>query len=287
MRRTKAARSASRKPSNPPSEPTPSSTFCSSPIRISALIPARPTSSATKPADASSPSLPKRSWPRRLMKSPRSCAASTRWATTRRTPLATANSAKSKWIWRITTFACWPAKVITHPSPANPPAPISFWWPQFSSVVGHARLATAPQRRGAASIRWRPHRHRLTAKLAAPRAPGNIAEAFRAGRGRGSRSLLGIKPGDERIHRQNDKEVHGEGDQQERDQRVDEVAVKKPAVVEREAQVREIRRADHRGNQRSKQVLYQRANEGPERHTDNDSHRHIHDVAAQQKILES
>jgi hypothetical protein len=137
------------------------------------------------------------------------------------------------------------------------------------------------------SIRCRRHRHRLTAKLAAPRAPGNIAEAFRAGSRRGSRAVLRIKPDDERIHRQNYEEVHCEGNQQERDQRVDEVAVKKPAVVDCEAQVREIRCADNRGNQRSEQVLYQRADERPERHTDDDSHRHIHDVAAQQKILES
>src|ERR1700730_1201655 len=70
----------------------------------------------------------------------------------------------------------------------------------------------------------------------------HIAETFRAFfGGRVGSDLSAPHSGENRVHRQHDEEIYGGSDQDKRDQRVDKVANRELAAVNRELDRREIR----------------------------------------------
>ena len=97
---------------------------------------------------------------------------------------------------------------------------------------------------------------------------------------------LGLATAHQRVHGLNDEEEHRRGDRQERDQRVQEVAVEEVARVDRERQVLEVRLAEDERDDRREQVGDQRLDDGAERGADHDRDRQVDDVPAQQECLE-
>src|SRR5262249_24431883 len=79
---------------------------------------------------------------------------------------------------------------------------------------------------------------------------------------------------------------HGDGDRPERDQCVDEVAVEEPAPVDREAELGEVVLPKDRGDQRRDQVGDERRDERAEGDADDEGHRQLDEVAAQEESSE-
>src|SRR6202011_5307950 len=69
--------------------------------------------------------------------------------------------------------------------------------------------------------------------------------------------------------------------------RIDKVTDEKLASVDSECDGGEIGLADNRGNQRRHKILHERRDHGAKRAADDDRDGQIHDVATQQKLLES
>ena len=118
-------------------------------------------------------------------------------------------------------------------------------------------------------------------KLAALRVDWDFAQAFRALLRRGIRWRFLVRPCNQRIHRQHDKKVHSRGDDKERNKSVDKFAIQKFAAMNREYQPGEVGLLHDRRDKRRQQVLHKTLYHGPERGSDHNSDRHIHDVAPQ------
>ena len=86
-----------------------------------------------------------------------------------------------------------------------------------------------------------------------------------------------------RLH---DEEEHREGDEYERDDGVDEVAVHEAATVQRENEPAEVRCLDHRRDERREEVGDERIHDGAEGCADHDADRQIDGVPAEHKLFE-
>src|SRR4029077_8726795 len=84
-----------------------------------------------------------------------------------------------------------------------------------------------------------------------------------------------------------DEEVDDCRDDDERDQRIEELAVQKPALVDGEEEAGEIRLPSEGRNKRSDEVLDERVDHRAESHTYDHCDRKVDDVAAQEKRLET
>src|SRR5271167_2484165 len=91
----------------------------------------------------------------------------------------------------------------------------------------------------------------------------------------------------QRIHRQHHEIVHGRSDEQERDDRVDEITIKKLRPVYLEIEAGEVRLAGDGRDNRGEQVFHEGGDYGAKRGTDNDAHRKIDNIAAQNKLAKS
>src|SRR4051794_28420006 len=103
------------------------------------------------------------------------------------------------------------------------------------------------------------------------------------------RGLLGrrLVPLEQPAERYDDQEVDDGGQDRERDQRIEEVAVQELRLVDRERETAEVLRTPDRAEQRSDEVLRQSNDERAERGADDDGHRQVDEVAAQQELSES
>jgi hypothetical protein len=119
------------------------------------------------------------------------------------------------------------------------------------------------------------------AERAASGRNGDFAQAFRAllRRGVGRRRLLdGAR--DQNIHRQHDKIIDGDSDQEKRNHGVNEIAHREFAAVDGELNRGEIRFADNRGDDRREQVFREGGHDASKRGADHDANRQIHYIAA-------
>src|SRR5579864_1470934 len=131
-------------------------------------------------------------------------------------------------------------------------------------------------------------RDRLSAMRAAPRVDGNLAQAFRTLPGcRISRGRSFAHPRNQQVHWRHHKEVNRHRNQQERNRCVDEVADKELAVVNGEANRRKIRLADQGCDEWSQQVSGKGRNHGCERRANDHANCHVHNISAQNELLES
>src|SRR4051812_40255410 len=130
-------------------------------------------------------------------------------------------------------------------------------------------------------------RHLGGAVRAAPRVQRDRALALRAV-ARGPLVLLGPQPValHEPVQGPHDEEEDRRGDNQEGDHRVDELAVAKHAVVDRELQRAEVGLAPDGSDQRRDQVGDQRGHDGPERRADDDTHGEVDDVPPEDELAE-
>jgi hypothetical protein len=108
-------------------------------------------------------------------------------------------------------------------------------------------------------------------------------------RARRDRRRLGGRPPElaELRRRQHDDVVDRRRDGDERDQRVEKIAVGERAAVQGEAQRAEVRLAEDRGDQRCEQVFHQSGDDGAERAADDDRDRQVDHVSAGKKCSES
>jgi hypothetical protein len=128
----------------------------------------------------------------------------------------------------------------------------------------------------------------LSALRATLRQNRNFAEALWTFLGAGvGRSRLFVHAGDEGIDRRDYEEVNGSSDQQERDQRVDEVADGKNRLSNSEAYAGKIWLAHKHRNQRRQKVFGKRADNSSESGADHDADSHVHYVAAKDELLET
>jgi hypothetical protein len=97
---------------------------------------------------------------------------------------------------------------------------------------------------------------------------------------------LGAAPRHQRVHGDHDEEEHGRGYRQERDHGVQEVAVPEHAAIDREGEAREIVLAENRGDDRRDQIRHEGGDDRAKSGADDNSHREVDDVAAQQEGLE-
>src|SRR5439155_6236354 len=103
--------------------------------------------------------------------------------------------------------------------------------------------------------------------------------------GRGGRLLLGAAGGD-RVHGLHDEEEDRGGDQHERQQRVDEIAIQELAVVDLEVEPREVLVPADGGDERGDEVGDEGGNHRAERGGDHHRHGQVDDVSAQKECLE-
>src|SRR4029078_11271193 len=87
----------------------------------------------------------------------------------------------------------------------------------------------------------RRHPYFLRAEGAAPGTDRDLTQAVRALAGRLVDRRLGAPARHERVHRLHDEEEDDRGDDDERDQRIEERAVEKVALGDRESEVAEAR----------------------------------------------
>src|ERR1700722_18579506 len=113
----------------------------------------------------------------------------------------------------------------------------------------------------------------------------NLAQAFGAFLGAGLCRL--VLAGNQRIHGQHDGKVDRRSDDDKGYDRVDEIADKKLAAIDGEANRRKVRLLDYSGNERSEQALHQSGYHGAEGGADHHADSEIHYVAPQQKLFES
>ena len=86
-----------------------------------------------------------------------------------------------------------------------------------------------------------------------------------------------------RLH---DEEEDREGNEHERDDGVDEVAVHEAAPVDSEGEPAEVRRLDHRCDERGQEVGDERTHDGAEGRADHDADRQIDGIPAEQELFE-
>ena len=89
------------------------------------------------------------------------------------------------------------------------------------------------------------------------------------------------------VERDNDHEIDGGGNRQERDHIVDQVAVQKVALVDGEGEILEVRLAENGSDQRGQDVGDKGFHHCGERGADHDGDRQIDDVAPENKFLET
>jgi len=128
----------------------------------------------------------------------------------------------------------------------------------------------------------------LPALRAAACRDGNLTQALRALLGAGAgRSIGAVHARNQHIDRRNHKKVNRSGDQNEGHCRVNEVAHREDAVVDGEGDSREIGLADKGSNQWRQQIFGKGCNNGCKCGADHYADGHIHDVTAQNELLES
>src|SRR6266478_3115332 len=127
----------------------------------------------------------------------------------------------------------------------------------------------------------------LRAECAAARLDRDLARTFGASFRRRIRWRLMVEPLNQRVHWKHDEVIDRRRDQDEGNHRVDEISDWELAVVDFKCNCAEIRFSDDCRNHRCEQVLHESGHHGPERRADYDSHRHVHDVPAQEKLFET
>ena len=132
-----------------------------------------------------------------------------------------------------------------------------------------------------------PVRHQLGAMRTTLGGNRDFAQALRAGLGGGRLDYLGFKFGHQGIDWQHDHEVNRGGDDQKRDQGVEEVAVLDSAAVNMQHQERKIRLADDRRNQGVDDVGHQGVDDRRESGADDNGYGKIDHIAAQDEIAKS
>ena len=115
----------------------------------------------------------------------------------------------------------------------------------------------------------------------------NVAQTFgaffRCGFGGGFRmDLL-----QEFIDGQHHEKINGYGDDDKRNERVQKIADKEFASVQREADARKIRRFDERGDERSDKVFYERGHDAAECGANDHADRKIDRISPKDEFLES
>jgi hypothetical protein len=113
----------------------------------------------------------------------------------------------------------------------------------------------------------------------------NVAEALGTGfggrRGGGYRFLELIQ---QRIQGENDQKIYRGRDQQERDERVEEVAILDLSAVDIKDQRGEVRLVDDGRDQRGNDVGHQRSDNGAESSADYDGYGEVDDIAAKDEV---
>src|ERR1700733_7671003 len=119
--------------------------------------------------------------------------------------------------------ACWPVSYRG----IFPPAMPSPRWRGWHSCRSSHSLPARPR-----CGTWTDLRHKLRAVRAALRRHRNVTEAFRARLGRRRSRRYGLLEFiEQRIHRQDDKEIDGSGDEQERNEGVEKITILDLAAV--------------------------------------------------------
>src|ERR1700722_9945477 len=113
--------------------------------------------------------------------------------------------------------------------------------------------------------------HQLSAVRATLGGQRDITQALWAGLGAGRLNYLGAKPGHQGVDRQHDHEVNRRGNDQKRDQGVEEVSVLDGAAMDMQYEKREVRLADDGSNQRVDDIGNQSVDDGRKRGADDDS----------------
>jgi hypothetical protein len=90
----------------------------------------------------------------------------------------------------------------------------------------------------------------------------------------------------ERVRRSNDEQVDRERHDEERDERVQEGAVAHFGFADRERRGAEVGQAEQ-PQERREDVAHERGDDGAEGHGNDDRHRQVDDVAAQDELPES
>src|SRR6185437_1646987 len=128
----------------------------------------------------------------------------------------------------------------------------------------------------------------LRAMCAAPGRKRNIAQAFRAGTGcgrlGGHRLLESVE---ERINRQDQEEIDGAGDDQERNYSIDQIADRKHGAIGVNDEVVEVRLADGCGDQRGNDAGDELRDDGIEGRSHDYGDSEIDDASAQDEIAKS
>ena len=150
----------------------------------------------------------------------------------------------------------------------------------FEALVEEAAAYRADRRSGGDRA------HLRRAERAAARCDRDLAQALGAVARRRVGRRLRARAGDECVHRLDHEEEEDDRDQHEGNQRVQEEPVVEAAAVDRERELREVRLAEDRGDQRGDDVGDERRDHGPEGDADHDSDGHVHEVAAEQECLE-
>src|SRR5438874_2913980 len=130
-----------------------------------------------------------------------------------------------------------------------------------------------------------PHAHLGGAERAATGLNRDRAEALGAVSSGRFDVRLGLAPGHEGVDGHDDEEEHRGGDEDERDDGVQEVAVGEPALSDVEVEVAEVRLARNRDD-RGDDVSHEGGHDCAESSADHHGHGQIDDVAAQEKCLE-
>src|SRR5690242_14416452 len=122
---------------------------------------------------------------------------------------------------------------------------------------------------------------------AAARAAWYLLETLRAFLRLRLLGLLTLEAIQHHRHRHDDEEIDDGRHEQEGDDVVDEVAVLKLAVVDREAELGKIRLAADGGDERRQEIFDKALNHAYEGSADDEADRHIDDIASEEKLLEA
>src|SRR2546428_4135143 len=163
-------------------------------------------------------------------------------------------------------------------------------WRRRRRLAGRARLpgrgkqsvgSARPPRRKKQKLSVALRRGHLRSAESAPAcADRDVTQALSALlQGRVRRRLL-LRPLHQCVDRHDYKEEDCSGDRDEREDLIDEVAVAKRAVVDREVQGSKVRFAEDHRDERRYEILHERKHDGTERRADDDGDSKIDDVSS-------